>query len=359
MNFKSIFAASACGILLLPGCKQQPAQPNTDLTVNLKSEDVNYMAYLVNYDTKEKFDSTIVGSDSVAHFSVFVDQPFIARLLVGDKRRGTFIVEPGTLVRDTEGNISGSELNDELQTLTNRIDELYSIASNDSLPVSVRDSATTVAKTVMENAVARQDIVGSTQLLDFCYEMTATEFDSVLTKYPYYRNFENVKRMAESKNAFAATAAGKKIADFSVGDNDSIQHFSDYVGKGRYTVVDFWASWCGPCRREMKNLKEIYAAYNGKGLDILGVAVWDKPEDSKKAIEQLGLPWQQILDAQEIPTKLYGIIGIPHIMVISPEGTILSRNLAGSDLRTFVDSVMTNPTFPVQAATTNGEHPAK
>lgn len=357
MNTKFILAAAICSSLFT-ACNQKTVQPNTDITVNLTSGDVDCMAYLVNYDTKEKFDSTLVGADSTAHFSAFVEKPFIARLFVGDQRRGSFIVEPGTIVRDSEGNITGSELNNQLKALNERLGEVGNIVYNDSLPQAVRDSAEKVMTAIMDSAIAQQNIIGSTQMLDYCYTMTAQEFDSVLNKYPYYRDFESVKRMAESKNAFANTAVGKKFADFTVGEGDSIQKFSDYVGKGSYTLVDFWASWCGPCRREMKNLKEIYAAYNGKGLDVLGVAVWDKPEDSEKAVAQLELPWQQILNAQEIPTKLYGIMGIPHLMILSPDGTILSRNLSGADLRAFVDSVMANPTFP-EAATTSGEPASK
>ena len=103
----------------------------------------------------------------------------------------------------------------------------------------------------------------------------------------------------------SATAAGNKFVDFTV-EGDSVQKLSDYVGRGRYTLVDFWASWCGPCRREMPVIKELYDEFNSKGLDVVGVAVWDEPEDSKKAMEQLELPWPQILNAKSVPTDLYG-----------------------------------------------------
>jgi len=80
-------------------------------------------------------------------------------------------------------------------------------------------------------------------------------------------------------------------------------------------------------------LKELYNKYKDKGLDVLGVAVWDKPEDTEAAIRNHNLPWESILDAQTIPTDLYGISGIPCIMLIGPDGTILSRDKQDDELR--------------------------
>ena len=148
-------------------------------------------------------------------------------------------------------------------------------------------------------------------------------------------------KMLESLRSVENTTEGKMFTDFTVtGDDGKEQRLSDYVGKGDYVLADFWASWCGPCRMELPNIKKIYDKYNGKGLTVIGIAVWDKPEDTRKAIEEEQIPWPQILNAGHVPTDIYGIQGIPHIILFGPDGTIIARNLRGDDMAAKVDEVM-------------------
>ncbi len=94
----------------------------------------------------------------------------------------------------------------------------------------------------------------------------------------------------------------------------------------------------------MPVIKELYEEFGSKGLQVLGVAVWDEKDASVKAIEQLELPWPQILNAQTVPTDIYGISGIPHIMLIDPEGVIVARGMQGDSLRKVVRETMANYT---------------
>ena len=129
------------------------------------------------------------------------------------------------------------------------------------------------------------------------------------------------------------TSPGQKYIDFEITYDGKTSKLSDYVKPGKYTIVDFWASWCGPCMRQAAVLKEIYAENKDKGLEIVGVAVWDEPHNTLEAITAKELPWPNILNAQTIPTDLYGISGIPCIIIIGPDGTILSRDKQGDELK--------------------------
>lgn len=144
---------------------------------------------------------------------------------------------------------------------------------------------------------------------------------------------ENVVKMVEAAQKGLLTEEGKMFTDFTIEDSDGkTVSFSDFVGKGQYVLVDFWASWCGPCKMEIPNIRKAYETYGPKGLVVLSVAVWDRPEDTKAAAAEHGVVWNQIINAQHTPTELYGISGIPQIMLFGPDGTILKRDLRGEGI---------------------------
>lgn len=141
---------------------------------------------------------------------------------------------------------------------------------------------------------------------------------------------ESAKRRAEAAEKEKATAVGTMFTDFEVECDGKTQKLSDFVGKGQYVLVDFWASWCGPCRAEIPNLIDVYNKYKDKNLNVLGITVSDRVEDSKGAIEELGINYPQILGEQSTTAAdLYGVMGIPHIILFGPDGTILARDLRG------------------------------
>lgn len=109
---------------------------------------------------------------------------------------------------------------------------------------------------------------------------------------------------------------------------------SDYVGKGKYVLVDFWASWCGPCRQEMPDLVQVYAACKDR-LEIVGVSFDDDPDDWRQAIGQLGITWPQMSDLKgwkSVAAGLYGVNSIPHTVLIDPDGVIVARDLHGREV---------------------------
>ena len=102
-------------------------------------------------------------------------------------------------------------------------------------------------------------------------------------------------------------------------------------------IVDFYASWCGPCRREMPNLVEAYAQYKGKNFEIVGVSLDQDGAAWKEAINKLNMTWPQMSDLkfwQSEGAQLYAVNSIPHTVLIDGDGTIIARGLHGEELQT-------------------------
>ena len=151
---------------------------------------------------------------------------------------------------------------------------------------------------------------------------------------------ESITKMVTRLRRVEATQAGAQFVDFEgVDDANKAVRLSDYVGKGHYVLVDFWASWCGPCRREIAHLKKVRDTYTDKGLIILGTVVWDEMEDHLKAMKELEITWPQIFNKTEA-TELYGIAGIPQIILFDPAGKIVARDLRGEEINKLLDKAL-------------------
>lgn len=162
---------------------------------------------------------------------------------------------------------------------------------------------------------------------------TQTLLGIISSLSPELQEDDFVSALSKSIMAQTNTAEGKPFTDFEVETTPGhFEKLSDYVGKGKYMLVDFWASWCGPCKKEIPNLKEVYAKHHGDNFDILSVAVWDKPQASLDTAAAYKIPWNQMINTQNVATDIYGIQGIPHIILFGPDGTILKRDLRGEDI---------------------------
>lgn len=132
---------------------------------------------------------------------------------------------------------------------------------------------------------------------------------------------------------------GDMFKDFAVEYDGKTTRLSDYVGRGKYVLVDFWASWCGPCRAEIPNIIALHEKYKDRNFTALGVAVNDKPEATLRAISKDSIPYPQILNSQETAPTLYGFNSIPEIILFAPDGTIVARGLRGEALEKKLEEI--------------------
>ncbi len=334
-------AAVAAGMI---ACTSTTAkQAEYQVTVN-GGEDLTDgdIVYLFNYDTQEKVDSVAAANGS-AVFTGTVEEPFVGRLISGGNRMGTLIVEGGSITV-ADNMASGTPLNDVIKKFSDEsasLEEKFSSATTQEEQQKIYDEYVALNnKYIKENA---ENPVGYLLFSQMVTSMSKEELDSALAEMPKMADYKRIQNIINTFERQEATAPGKMFTDFEIEYNGEKTKLSDFVGKGNYTLVDFWASWCGPCRREaMGTLKDIYNQYNGKGLDIVGIAVWDEPENTLKAIEEMQLPWKQVINAQTVPTDLYGILGIPCIILFGPDGMIIARDQQGADLKASVDAAMNN-----------------
>lgn len=153
-----------------------------------------------------------------------------------------------------------------------------------------------------------------------------------------------VARFVNHVNTLDKTSAGHPYTDLRMPDTDGKEiALSDYIGKGKYVLIDFWASWCVPCCEEMPHLVAAYKKYKGKGLEIIGVSFDTKKEAWLNGIKRLDITWPQMSDLKGIgcaANELYALNGIPHTVLIDPTGTIIARGLRGDELDKQLAEVM-------------------
>ncbi len=247
-----------------------------------------------------------------APFGVLVDEP------------GTVTVE-GDLESFYTSKVSGSKSHDVL----NQYFALLQERGNNGADI--------IAEVVAKNA----DVFGSAFLLD--------RYGKAMTPENALKAYEGLS--SEVKKSFFGKSAGNQIKgallskegavvkDFSL-SNENGEQISFSSLKGNYVLLDFWASWCGPCIEEFKTLKEVYSKYKGKApFEILSIST-DKSEVAwKGALKNQQLPWVQMHDVSgddAIATSRFAVTTLPTTFLIGPDGTIVAKNLRGKELEAYL-----------------------
>jgi peroxiredoxin len=317
--------------------------------------------YLYEYGANELRDSALI-TDGKFAFKGVQDEAVIAFISPSPDARPGTTFPPNALwllLDNSKLNVSiaeastvnGSAENDDLTAYMNQLAAIYSAeAEIEKMMASKNDSIINIAEAMYEKLdeqaipvhkayISRHgnSLLGAMTLYANRYTLSENDQRELLsTAGETFRQWPGIVKLSEHLNILEKVAIGKKFTDFEMPDPAGKPHkLSEYAGNGKVVLVDFWASWCGPCRRSMPHLREVYAQYKGKGFEIVGVSFDRTHEAWKQGIADLQLPWPQISDVkywQSAAAGLYGVNSIPHTILMDGEGTIIAKNLHGKAL---------------------------
>ncbi len=343
----------------------------TVLTKGLNQGDTVFLKQHPEYigmDETSRLDTLIVNNDKALFSGLAMETPVPAELYSPKDTlhyQAIFFIEPGNIKVDLsqadDSKVSGTETNDNLQAFNDRLAPIVSsleaiqqeVYANDGSWDDIQNSKRKMddqfralrkcIKDEINNNINNElgiyvllrygGLLEYESIIDF-FQKTPAE---VLIR-PGFRQMTGANRMAEKA---ANQQIGQKLTDFSLPsiDGDTISAM-EIVSRNNITIIDFWASWCGPCMREMPSMRMLYEDYKDHGLQIIGVSLDSDPEDWKSAISKNALTWHHLSDMQgwDGPVvKQFGVVSIPYTIVVDSQGNILATGLRGNELRKLIE----------------------
>ena len=308
---------------------------------------------------------TLIVKDGKFELSGETDSTYLC-MVYSEKRNelnAPFFIEPGNIsiklvetpgasrVGGTKCNEQWQELNDSVMTIGkeinriaehiygNTVDEMEQQKGMDQIEKLNQRFSAIVVKTTEKNI---KNEFGYFLLTYYPEELIDNQTRmKLIDKLPDEKQKRPaIQKMLANLKQASESAEGMTIKDFTQPGLDGTPvSLLGEVSKSKITVIDFWASWCGPCRQEMPFMLELYGKYKDKGLNIIGISLDEDSDAWKAATQQLNIPWVQMSDLkgwENVIAKHFCVNSIPHTIVVDQQGKILKRGLRSEKLEEFV-----------------------
>ena len=349
----------ATAALLMAACSEKPGYTISGTVANA---DLNgKYVYLYEYGAKDAapLDSALIANGQFS-LTGSQDSPRLCELKVNTGDAGeqgyqtVFVLENGQLQARMDAKssaVSGTAENDAFVSLNTSLETLFQ--GFDKLNEESRSKDTAIAKAAAQKIeeISSQEIAQITAYIkantnklsaaklfvENNYSMAEEDLFAIVDKADsLFKSAPRMEKLLKVIEAKRTVAVGKKFVDFEMKDIDGkSRNLSDFVGNGKIVLIDFWASWCPPCRRDMPNIVEVYKQYKNKGFEIVGVSLDSKQEAWEKGVKDLHITWEQLSDLQgwkNAGAQLYGVNSIPHTVLVDKDGTIIAKGLHGKEI---------------------------
>ena len=358
----SLFLLATC--FMSAGCQSKSYKIEGSCSGSIADGDTLFITNGIN---TEKPIDTVVVKDGKFELSGNTDSTFMC-MIYSTKDiaiNQSFFIEPGTIKLNvsenpTQQKVSGTDTNDKWQVMNDSV--LFIAVKINQIASNLYQSKTTLSEQKeMLATVEELHKQYSAIIIDFAKKNISNELGYfILTFYPEefidsrtrleliekmpkkMRDRTVIRNIQQSIKQSMKYDIGGKLDDFSMNTiNGNKESIIALVKKHKITIIDFWASWCGPCRAEMPSMVDLYKKLNGKGLGIIGISLDEKQEAWKQAVKQLNITWPQLSDLkgwQSSAARMFNINAIPYTIIVDKDGTILNKNLRGKELADFVES---------------------